>query len=254
MNGNWCSGKVRAQVTTATLVVIYDHELPFNIRAMDSLENRANYNFLCAATSGNALTTIPDSATCNTPALTTTLSGTLNAVLSGTVTLAGTLIVQDDAGGWAIHQDPITGALEICPESDPCYHELAGTVGVDVLDDTTDDGSLTVPSSTVDIGNQTVVVPADINVESEQGLRGFFILAWLVALFVFLRLAKLLAAGVCTAGIGLTLLFGTDLLPWQILALAMLPLALWLEALVPERIYQRFFTGQVGTTRRGTNE
>jgi hypothetical protein len=92
----------------------------------------------------------------------------------------------------------------------------------------------------VDIGNQTVAIPSSFEVTNTTG--DFFapILLWIVGIWASMRLAKLMAAGACTIGLGFSLVAPGNL-PLQILALAILGVVLWLEAFARERIYAHFF-------------
>jgi len=225
-----------------------------------------------------------------------TLSGTLNSILSGTVTLAGGLTVTDDAGGWAIHQDAITGSLTLSgnlattvsggltitddangwavhqdaltgaitvngvPDTQAETQAIADAIltlqnlAVDIVDDTTDDGMLTVPAAMVD-GNvsNNFTFPTNLNatlnggsmplqVSNAQGEFFAPILLWGVALFVMLRFRKLLSAGVCSLGL-IIAVFALGL-PIHALALAGLLVALWLEATAKDKIITAFFTGE----------
>lgn len=129
---------------------------------------------------------------------------------------------------------------------------LDGNIGVDILNDATDDDQLTIPASMVEMGNLTIPATLEVQTSNPDALLATLALAWIVGLFISLRLAKLVAAGACTAGVGLTLLAMVAGISWiwQLIPLGLLALSLWLEALIPERIYQRFFQGESGTTRR----
>jgi len=93
---------------------------------------------LCAASTTGAA--------CTTPLINIGQSGTW----SMTNTLNGGITITDDANGWAIHQDPISGALTLSGEVNPCSTaSLAGDANACRLDTT---------ASTVTIGNNTNTV------------------------------------------------------------------------------------------------
>lgn len=97
-------------------------------------EDHAYYNFLCAATGTTASAQDPDSATCNTPDSTSTISGSL---------------------------------------------------GIDVLDDTTNDAMLTVPPTTISniSVNGTFPSEIDVNAHFPGDSENLGIDAWTTALF-----------------------------------------------------------------------
>lgn len=269
-----CKGFVRIVLTAgAAPLTFYDIQLPFAIQR----PTHYSLNYDCDSTADTPHTFDIITDTCNENDY--QISGTLTATLAGTLALSGTLGLSQ-SGSWTFAitgipdtqqeiqaiADALAAGLDvsICPPTAPCYHVLSGEldanldgdIGVDILDDTTDDAMLTVPTAMVDIGNQSVVFPDNLTVqgfpstfEVSNGTSDFFapILLWVTAFFICLRFRKLLSAGACTLGI-IVSAFQLDF-GWQAACIGVLGIALWLEALGKDDIIQNFFTRETPERR-----
>lgn len=188
MTDTTCTGLVETKyVGGAVATTILDMLLPFTIYSTDAAHN--TLTFLCAATGSTSENYNPATNTCSTPTVNAALSGTINTVVSGSLTISGTInvvnsggqaitisswpsllatlsggiTITDDANGWAIHQDALSGSVSVVNSGGQnvaitswpqLQAVLSGSVGVDILDDTTNDGMLTVPVNTFN-GNIT---------------------------------------------------------------------------------------------------
>lgn len=239
--------------------------------------NMSNFNFLCAAT-GDDYDAYSNSATvCNTPTVNAAITGTLTATLAGTIhsiidswptlNLAGGLTVSDDTNGWAIHQDPISGDLEllitgwpdltvhqdpvsgsiqVCGQTGVCgpielapiLAEISGRINTDVNGTLALSGVELALNQTLNNATFNTQFPDSFEVTNPTSDFWVPVFLWFVAVIVFLWVAKLLAAGASTVGMVFALLGNTEL---QVLALVILGVALWLEASARERIYARWF-------------
>lgn len=180
MTSNECRGLVTFTITLqVAAVTVYQWTSAIDIHV--AVPSQAVYNFLCDSTGTTTNAADPDGSTCNTPDINTAVTGTLTATLAGSLALSGTLGLSQ-SGSWAFTlsgipdtqqeiqaiADALAAGLDvtICPETSPCYHVLDGELGVDVLDDTTGDGMLTVPTSIMANStiNQNLTIPDSITV------------------------------------------------------------------------------------------
>lgn len=217
-----------------------------------------NADVLCDAP-GAALSTFSSSLVCNDPNI--ALTGSLTATLAGSLALSGTVGLSQ-SGAWAFTlsgipdtqqeiqaiADALTAGLDVtvCPLSSPCYHVLSGELDANVAGDlnTHVDGSLALTGVDIAVNNTfnnstfDAVFPDSYEVTNPTSDFWVPVFLWLVAIIVFLWVAKLLAAAASTVGFLFALLDNMEL---QVLALIILGVALWLEASARERIYARWF-------------
>lgn len=185
-----------------------------------------NLNRLCAASSLGA--------SCTTPTVNAALTGVLDildrlcgASATGTSCTAATVNTVL-SGALNVHQDQACGASF----ATRCFGEVSGiTVNQTV-------GSVTVPSNMTLNGG---TIP--IQVGNARGEFFLGVLLWLVAFFVCLRFSKLLSAAACSLGI-IVSAFQLNL-GWQAACIAILGVALWLEALGRDKIILAFFNPEL---------
>lgn len=185
MTSDHCRGLMSFSIAisfASSVLYVWRAVAPIDIRVME-----APVSYLCAATGGVPDAYSPTSSTCNAPTLNTVQSGTLNVAQSGSWTIT------DDEDGWLMVN---SGGQTISVSSWPQLQAvLSGSVGVDILDDTTDDGQLTTPMSNVStiIGNQSITIPDSFNVTTQNGnlvggLPAYsfgLLLFWIIALLFF---------------------------------------------------------------------
>lgn len=249
-----CAMSLRIQVTVAATIV-FDNDFAWDfhckclehttIDAWPALSGTVNTPLSGTITANGAQTL---SGTVNTP-----LSGTITAngaqTLSGTITangaqtLSGGVTVTDDANGWAIHQDQACGATVHCLQD------------VDLTDDTTADGKVTVPvadAGDVMVNGTSVFVPEDVT--NHVDLGGFdglqfdgslLMLAWLLAMVWCMRLAKLFGAIAAFIGILFTMLPGPDFI--ALAGVLIFALVMWFEAVARDKLPYHWFKGDSKT-------
>lgn len=146
------------------------------------------------------------------------LSGTVNTPLSGTV------------------NTPLSGTVV-----------LDGGVGVDILDDSTDDGQLTVPTGTTYTENQTLnmAFPGTLTITETTQNEWVPIFLWFFAMVALLKLHK--AAAAFAALLGLLHEFVPAMPGDRVLYLLLFAIMLWMEAVAGDRLYARWLKGPRGS-------
>lgn len=308
MTSNECRGVILMDFTiqNALLTTLFRTRVTIPVNII--VPSQSVHNFNCAATGNTANAVDPDGVSCTTPSSTVVNSGTLDATVrlcaasalgaacttptiniaqSGTWTLAGGLTITDDANGWSqvlsgtvnvaqsgswSMSNSLSGGITITDDANGwAIHQdpLSGSITVDVADDTTNDGMLTVPTSMManSTVNQTIQFPdqfhlcgpsdpgnasacpaiqADSTVDfgDFDGLgqdAAWLLLLWLVAFIWCLRQAKLFAALAATVAVICILIPGPTWIGW--VGVLFFVVALWLEAVARERLPYHWFNG-----------
>lgn len=178
-----------------TVLQIYSATISMMARTEDLRVD--NFNFLCDAPGIVPNSYSETTTTCNDVIF--SLSGTINAVMSGALALSGTLTVSDDANGWTIHQDPISGSLTICPVSAPCYHVLSGAL-----------------NSTVSINGNVSVNQTNLPPQPKDGWDGSLYILVTVLGLIIAHLGESRRDNVYRVFGGLLLLVGAYIIVWEL--------------------------------------
>ncbi len=229
-------------VVLATMVFPINVAIPYiQNDNLDRLCNASDYTTACTTptvnvdvvddTTGDGMLTVPiatavalsgsltvDVADDTTSDGALTVAGSLTSTGSSTIsitswpaltaTLAGGLTITDDGNGWIIHQDALTGTINVVNSGGQTvavssWPELLATIdadvavsgtltldgdlGVDILDDTTDDAFLTIPTSTIDVNatfNNATFQDNSIPVDWNWWLELIFVVGTMLACFV----------------------------------------------------------------------
>jgi hypothetical protein len=191
-----------------------------------------------------------------------TESGTLNIqnptgqVFQVAAAVSGGLTVTDDANGWSINiaswpqlQAILSGQVNPCSSAALAADPHACDRGITNVNNTV--GAVMVPDTFHVCGPE--LAPGDCSPVQSNGamtVAGLFSdpflhgLLWLIGLVFFLRLGKVLAAGASTMGFAASCTHAWNPMAsdaGQLIAILVLGIALWLEAIAREKIYTRWF-------------